>query len=75
MTSMNYFLDMFSHIDVDVRGMHHIYKCRPNRTYYTDFKSTNLCVTVEHVLPPKNAMSTMGFDPGTSGIVNHRSTN
>ena len=30
-----------------------------------------LCSTValEHVLPPKNAMSPMGFDPGTSRIV------
>jgi hypothetical protein len=32
-------------------------------------------VTVEHVLPQKNAMSPMGFDPGTSRIVIHRSTN
>ena len=33
------------------------------------------CVTVEHALPPKNAMYPMGFDPGTSRIVSHRSTN
>ena len=32
-------------------------------------------VTVEHVLLPKNAMSPMGFDPGTSPFVRHRSTN
>ena len=31
-------------------------------------------VTVEHVLPPKNAMSPVGFDPGTSRIVSHHST-
>jgi hypothetical protein len=32
-------------------------------------------VTVEHVLPPKNAMPRMELDPGTSRIVRHRSTN
>ena len=32
-------------------------------------------VTVENVLPLKNAMSPMGFDPSTSHIVSHRSTN
>ena len=32
-------------------------------------------VTVEHVFPPKNAMSLMGFDPGTSRMVSHCSTN
>ena len=32
-------------------------------------------VTIEPVLPPKNAMSPMGFDPGTARIVSHRSTN
>jgi hypothetical protein len=32
-------------------------------------------VTVEHVLPPKNAMSPMGFDPGTSCNVSRRFTN
>ena len=32
-------------------------------------------VAVEHVLPPKNVISSMGFDPGTSRIVRHRSTN
>ena len=30
---------------------------------------------VEHVLPLKNAMSPMGFDPGTSRIVGHCSIN
>jgi hypothetical protein len=30
--------------------------------------------TVEHVLPPKNAMSLMGFDPETSHIVSHLET-
>ena len=33
------------------------------------------CVTVEHVLTPKKAMSPMGFNPETSRIVWHRSTN
>ena len=28
-------------------------------------------VTVEHAIPPINAMSPMGFDPGTSRIVSH----
>jgi hypothetical protein len=32
-------------------------------------------VTVEYILSPKNAMSLMGFDPGTSHIVSHHSTN
>ena len=32
-------------------------------------------VTEEHVLPPQNAMYLMGFDPWTSGIASHRSTN
>ena len=32
-------------------------------------------VTEEHVLLSKNAMSLMGFDPGTSCIVSHCSTN
>ena len=32
-------------------------------------------VTVENVLPLKNAMSLMGFDPSTSHIVSHHSTN
>ena len=32
-------------------------------------------VIVEHVLHPKNAMSPMEFDPGTSHIVSHHSTN
>ena len=32
-------------------------------------------VAVEHVLPQKNTMSPMGFDPGASRIVSHRSTN
>jgi hypothetical protein len=32
-------------------------------------------VTVEHVLPPKNAMSPMGFDTRTSRFVSHCSTN
>ena len=36
---------------------------------------TNHSVTVEHILPLKNAMSPMGFDPGTSRIASHRSTN
>jgi hypothetical protein len=31
------------------------------------------CLTVEHALPPKNALSPLGFDPRTSRIVNHRS--
>jgi hypothetical protein len=31
-------------------------------------------VTVEHIVP-KNTMSPMGFDPGTSRTVSHRSTN
>ena len=33
------------------------------------------CVTVEHVLPAKNAMSPVEFDPWTSRIVSHHSTN
>ena len=33
------------------------------------------CVTVEHVIPAKNAMSSVEFDPGTSRIVSHHSTN
>ena len=32
-------------------------------------------VTVENVLPLKNAMPPKGFDPSTSHIVSHRSTN
>jgi len=32
-------------------------------------KYVNSYVTVEHVLPPKNAMSLIGFDPRTSRIV------
>jgi hypothetical protein len=32
-------------------------------------------VTVEHILSPKNAMPTMGIDPGTSCLVSHHSTN
>lgn len=32
-------------------------------------------VTVDHILSPKNAMSPMGFNPETSRIVWHRSTN
>jgi hypothetical protein len=33
-----------------------------------------IIVKEEHVLPLKNAMSQMRFDPRTSPIVNHRST-
>ena len=33
------------------------------------------CVTVKHVLPQKNAMSPVAFDPGASRIVSHCSTN
>jgi hypothetical protein len=33
------------------------------------------CVTVKHALSPKNAMSQMVFDPGTSHIESHCSTN
>jgi hypothetical protein len=32
-------------------------------------------VTVEPILSPKNAMSAIGFDPGTSRTVSHRSSN
>ena len=32
-------------------------------------------VTVVDVIPPKNAMFPMGFDPGTSRIESHHSTN
>jgi hypothetical protein len=32
-------------------------------------------LSVEHVLPLKNAISPIGFDPGTSRIVSHRATN
>ena len=37
--------------------------------------ATFLFVKVEHGLPPKNAMSPMVFDPGTSPTVNHRCIN
>ena len=42
---------------------------------YLYFNVGEACVTVERVLPLKNAMSPMGCDPGTSRIVRHRSTN
>jgi hypothetical protein len=32
-------------------------------------------VTVDHVLPLKNALSLLGFDPETSRVLSHRSTN
>ena len=46
-------------------------KCRQPNSEYRFIVS----VTLEHVLPLKNAMSPMGIYPGTSRIVSHCSTN
>ena len=56
-------------------------KINVQKQYYIEMaKNINIyinkeCVTVEHVLPAKNAMSPVKFDPGTSRIVSHHSTN
>ena len=56
-------------------------KINVQKQYYIEMaKNINIyinkeCVTVEHVLPAKNAMSPVEFDPGTSRIVSHHSTN
>jgi hypothetical protein len=41
---------------------------------FKDFQNT-VFVTVEHISSPKNAMSPLGFDTGTSHTVSHHSTN